>query len=84
MIIPEDLLRAKTRKQEVVNARQIAMYLAKELTNSSLKTIGLHFGGRDHSTVIHAYQCVEDSMGLDQKQKSLVQQLRSKLERNIS
>ncbi len=84
MMIPEDLLRAKTRKQEVVNARQIAMYLAKELTNSSLKTIGLHFGGRDHSTVIHAYQCVEDSMGLDQKQKFLVQQLRSKLERNIS
>ncbi len=48
--IPVDLLRAKTRKQEVVLARQIAMYLSKELTTSSLKTIGLHFGGRDHST----------------------------------
>jgi chromosomal replication initiator protein len=78
--IPEDLIRAKTRKQEVVNARQIAMYLAKELTNSSLKTIGLHFGGRDHSTVIHAYQTVEDGMSTDPKQKTLVQLLRSKLE----
>jgi chromosomal replication initiator protein len=77
--IPEDLLRAKTRKQEVVNARQIAMYLAKELTNSSLKTIGLHFGGRDHSTVIHAYQSVEDQMRLDTKYQSTVQQIRRKI-----
>jgi chromosomal replication initiator protein len=77
--IPEELIRAKTRKQEIVNARQIAMYLSKELTNSSLKTIGIHFGGRDHSTVIHAYQTVEDNMNLDLKQKNLVQQLKSKL-----
>lgn len=78
--IPEDLVRAKTRKQEIVNARQIAMYLTKELTNASLKTIGLHFGGRDHSTVIHAYQTIEDSIKVDSKQKSIVLQLRSKLE----
>lgn len=81
--IPEDLLRAKTRKQEIVNARQISMYLAKELTNSSLKTIGLHFGGRDHSTVIHAYQTVEDSMNVDSKQRALVLQLRSKIELSL-
>ncbi len=78
--IPPDLLRAKTRKQEIVTARQIAMYLSKELTNSSLKTIGLHFGGRDHSTVIHAYQTVEDTMKEDPKMKSMVHQLKSKLE----
>jgi len=83
LAIPEDLLRAKTRKQEIVNARQIAMYLAKELTNSSLKTIGLHFGGRDHSTVIHAYQTVEDSMNVDPKQKALVQELKSKLQHTV-
>ncbi|MBA4311809.1 MAG: chromosomal replication initiator protein DnaA [Chlorobiaceae bacterium] len=81
--IPDDLLRAKTRKQEVVNARQIAMYLSKELTNSSLKTIGLHFGGRDHSTVIHAYQTVEDNTHLDNKHKSVVQHLRNTLEHGI-
>ncbi len=78
--IPEDLVRAKTRKQEIVNARQMAMYLCKELTNCSLKTIGLHFGGRDHSTVIHAYQTVEDLSKTDPKYRSIVQQLRSKIE----
>jgi chromosomal replication initiator protein len=78
--IAEDLIRAKTRKQEIVNARQIAMYLAKELTNSSLKTIGLHFGGRDHSTVIHAYQTVEDQMAGDQKFRTHLQQIKKKIE----
>ena len=78
--VPEDLLRAKTRKQEIVNARQIAMYLAKELTNASLKTIGLHFGGRDHSTVIHAYQSVEDMMRVDTKYQTHVQQVKRRLQ----
>lgn len=78
--VPPDLIRAKTRKQEIVTARQIAMYLSKELTNSSLKTIGLHFGGRDHSTVIHAYQTIEDTMREDPKTRTLIQQLKSKLE----
>jgi chromosomal replication initiator protein len=78
--IPPDLLRAKTRKQEIVNARQIAMYLAKEMTNCSLKTIGLHFGGRDHSTVIHAYQSVEDQIRLDSKYRDTLQLARKKIE----
>lgn len=78
--IPEELIRAKTRKQEVVNARQLAMYFSKELTNCSLKTIGLHFGGRDHSTVIHAYQTVEDLSKTDPRYRSLVLQLRSRFE----
>jgi chromosomal replication initiator protein len=78
--IPEDLIRAKTRKQEIVSARQIAMFLAKDLTNSSLKTIGLHFGGRDHSTVIHAYQSVEDQMRIDPKYQAHVLQIRRRLQ----
>lgn len=80
--IPVDLLRAKTRKQEIVNARQISMYLAKELTNSSLKTIGLHFGGRDHSTVIHAYQTIYDKINTDPRFKNEVEQLSKKIELN--
>jgi len=80
--LPTDLLRAKTRKQEIVTARQIAMYLAKELTNSSLKTIGLHFGGRDHSTVIHAYQSVEDRLNTDAVFKQNVEQLKRFLQLN--
>lgn len=78
--IPPDLLRAKTRKQEIVNARQVAMYLAKEMTNCSLKTIGLHFGGRDHSTVIHAYQSVEDQMNLDTNYRDTLQLVRKRIE----
>ncbi len=54
-----ELLIGKTRKQEVATPRQIAMFLAKRLTKSPLKVIGLHFGNRDHSTVIHAVQTVE-------------------------
>ena len=78
--IPEDLLRAKTRKQEVVNARQVAMYLSKELTNSSLKTIGLHFGGRDHSTVIHSCQAIQDRLRGDSSFKQNIDQLRRRIE----
>jgi chromosomal replication initiator protein len=78
--IPEDLLRAKTRKQEVVLARQVAMYLSKELTNSSLKTIGLHFGGRDHSTVIHSCQTIHDRLSGDPSFKQTVDSLRRRVE----
>lgn len=80
--IPPDMLKAKTRKQEVVTARQIAMYLCKELTDASLKTIGLHFGGRDHSTVIHACQSVEEDMKKNEKLRNLVESLRRKIEFN--
>jgi chromosomal replication initiator protein len=80
--IPPDLLRAKTRKQEIVTARQVAMYLAKELTNSSLKTIGLHFGGRDHSTVIHAYQAVEDQANTNAQYRQNLDNIRRRIELN--
>jgi chromosomal replication initiator protein len=57
--IAPELLIGKTRKQEIALARQVAMYLAKRLTQNPLKVIGLHFGNRDHTTVIHAVQTVE-------------------------
>lgn len=50
----------KNRLKEVALCRQIAMYIAKTITNNSLKTIGLNFGGRDHSTVVHAIKTVEN------------------------
>ena len=56
--LTQELLIGKTRKQEVSSPRQIAMFLAKRLTKNPLKVIGLHFGNRDHSTVIHAVQTV--------------------------
>jgi len=78
--IADDLLRAKTRKQEIAYVRQIAMYLSKELTKNSLKTIGLHFGGRDHSTVIHALQCVEKQLQVDNTLKKDFAELHKKIE----
>lgn len=78
--IDTNKVREKTRKQEIVEARQIAMYLAKQFTDSSLKTIGLHFGGRDHSTVIHAISTVEERMQTSPKHKRIVEELRQKIE----
>ena len=78
--ISEDLIRGKTRKREVVQARQVAMYFSKQLTQHSLKTIGLHFGGRDHSTVIHANQSVEDQIDTDPKFSDMIEEIRQRLE----
>jgi chromosomal replication initiator protein len=78
--IEEDLVRAKTRKREVVQARQVAMYFSKQLTQHSLKTIGLHFGGRDHSTVIHANQSVENQIDTEPKLREMIAEIRHKIE----
>ncbi|GJQ62029.1 MAG: chromosomal replication initiator protein DnaA [Melioribacteraceae bacterium] len=82
--VQENKVREKNRKKEVVIARQIAMYLSKVLTQSSLKTIGLHFGGRDHSTVIHAFNSVEADMQRDEKLKDMVESIKNKIEMSVS
>jgi chromosomal replication initiator protein len=82
--IDENKIRDKTRKKEIVFARQVAMFLSKEMTKSSLKTIGLHFGGRDHSTVIHACSSVEESLSKDAYIKELIDNLRNKIKNNFS
>ncbi len=78
--VDENKVREKNRKKEVVMARQVAMYLSKKLTKSSLKTIGLHFGGRDHSTVIHAFNSVEQQLDDDSSLKETVYSIKSKIE----
>ncbi len=76
----DNLLRAKTRKKEIAQARQIGMYLCKLLTDNSLKTIGLHFGGRDHSTVIHAINCTETLMQSNDKYREHIEHIKNKIE----
>lgn len=76
-------LKDKTRKKEIVIARQVAMYLCKEYTNHSLKSIGYHFGGRDHSTVIHAVQSVSDMMDIDQKFGQSIDELKKKMKMKL-
>ncbi len=82
--IDENKIRDKTRKKEIVTARQIAMYLSKDMTKSSLKTIGLHFGGRDHSTVIHAYTAIENLKNTDKQLKETIDTLRNTIELTCS
>lgn len=77
--IPYDKLLVKTRKREIVQARQITMFLAKKFTKSSLKNIGEHFGGFDHTTVIHSCQTVEDLMDTDNEYKDKMDELQQKV-----
>ncbi len=56
------------------------MYLSKDMTNSSLKTIGLHFGGRDHSTVVHACNSIENAKERDETIKTLLKELKNQIE----
>jgi chromosomal replication initiator protein len=53
-------IKAKKRTRDIAFPRQIAMYLSKVLTDSSLSEIGKNFGGKDHSTVIHAFKLIEE------------------------
>lgn len=76
-----EMLKSKTRKKEIVIARQISMYFAKEYTGFSLKSIGYHFGGRDHSTVIHAIQTVNDMMLEKKELKMYIEDLRKKFQK---
>jgi chromosomal replication initiator protein len=73
-------IRGKSRKQEISNARQVAMYLSKHLTNSSLKTIGQHFGGRDHSTVIHAVNTIDKEQNTSQELRRNIDELTKRIE----
>lgn len=77
--VPVEMVKSKTRKREIVQARQISMYLAKSHTKTSLKSIGAFFGGRDHSTVIYACQTVEDLIDTDKKFKAYVYDIQKKL-----
>jgi chromosomal replication initiator protein len=78
--LPYDMLLQKTRKREIVQARQITMYLSKIFTKNSLKTSGEHFGGRDHTTVIHSCQTVKDLMDTDNLFRESVMELQQKVQ----
>lgn len=69
-VLPEDLLK-QSRKKEYVNPRQIAMYIIRKELETSLPSIGEFFGGRDHTTVIHAIdkieRCIKEKSGLKQE-----------------
>ncbi|MDK2927945.1 MAG: chromosomal replication initiator protein [Bacillota bacterium] len=76
---PEDL-RAKRRTRNVAEPRQIAMYLARELTDASLPKIGDEFGGRDHTTVLHGCEKIAAILQTDPNLRSTIKRLREAIQ----
>ncbi|RUT80009.1 chromosomal replication initiator protein DnaA [Ancylomarina longa] len=77
--LPIDVLQAKTRKREIVQARQIAMYFSKTLTKASLASIGSQIGKKDHATVLHACKTVNNLMDTDRGFKTQIDEIDKKL-----
>lgn len=77
--LPIEILKSKTRKREVVQARQISMYFSKKMTKSSLASIGAHCGGKDHATVLHACRTVSNLSETDKQFKVYLEDLEKKL-----
>ena len=73
-----DLLSAR-KVRTIVRARQVGMYLARQLTPLSLTQIGSLFGGRDHTTVLYALRQIEKNLSSDQRLRSEVETIRSRL-----
>ncbi len=77
--LPLEAINSKTRKREIVQARQLAMYFAKKHTKSSLATIGLHCGNKDHATVLHACRTVNNLIDTDKQFRIYVEELDKKI-----
>jgi chromosomal replication initiator protein len=79
MNIDLEMVNGKSRKREIVIARQLAMYLCKSFTDKSLKAIGEHFGGKDHSTVIYSCKAIQDMIETDARFAEKVEQMEHNL-----
>jgi len=71
--------KSKKRSRSIAYPRQIAMYLSRELTDQSLPKIGEEFGGRDHTTVIHAYDKIQQDIQKNQKLSKTIDELIKKI-----
>jgi chromosomal replication initiator protein len=78
--MPVDQINTKTRKREIVQARQLAMYFSKKHTKSSLATIGLHCGNKDHATVLHACKTVTNLIDTDKQFRGFVNEIDKKIQ----
>ena len=75
-------LKSQRRTRNVAYPRQIAMYLSRKLTDMSLPKIGEEFGGRDHTTVIHAYEKISDNLNTDETLQHTIEDITKKLTQN--
>ncbi|MFA1355792.1 chromosomal replication initiator protein DnaA [Streptococcus dysgalactiae] len=72
-------IKATKRTQDIVLARQVAMFLAREMTDNSLPKIGKEFGGRDHSTVLHAYNKIKNMISQDESLRIEIETIKNKI-----
>jgi chromosomal replication initiator protein len=77
--MPLELLKSKTRKREIVQARQLSMYFSKQLTKNSLASIGQQCGNKDHATVLHACRTVNNLKETDKRFRTYVDDLQKRL-----
>jgi chromosomal replication initiator protein len=77
--IPIDIMKSKTRKREIVQCRQLAMFFSKQMTKSSLAMIGKHCGNKDHATVLHACKTVNNLADTDKQFKGYIIDIEKKL-----
>jgi chromosomal replication initiator protein len=77
--LPSSSLQSSTRKREIVQARQVAMFFSKNLTKASLTTIGAEIGGKDHATVLHAFKTINNLMETNKSFKNQMDELEKKL-----
>ncbi|MDX9773194.1 MAG: chromosomal replication initiator protein DnaA [Bacteroidales bacterium] len=77
--IPVDQMQGKTRKREIVQARQVSMYFSKSLTKASLASIGSSIGGKDHATVLHACKTVNNLIDTDRHFRNQIIEIEKKL-----
>lgn len=77
--ITRETLLSKSRKRQIVQARQIAMYVSRNMLNCSLTTIGAELGGKDHATVMHACSTVSDLMSTDKTFRKYVSDIEKML-----
>ncbi len=77
--IPIDLMQSKTRKREIVQARQVSMFFSKSMTKSSLASIGAQIGGKDHATVLHACKTVNNLIDTDKHFRHQIAEIEKKI-----
>ena len=77
--ITEKEIVGKSRRMEIAEARQVSMYLCRDIMGTSLNNIGLFFGGRDHTTVMHAVKTVKDKQLSNRQMKRMISTIRKEL-----
>ncbi len=81
--ISKDDIYSVKRRADILNARQVAMYLTREMTDISLSMIGDHFGGKNHSTVLHSIKQIENKVETDAKFSQIMTEMKENIKKSF-